>query len=160
MLPPLNGARISCDTHIIPTSAGSFSRRECHSRAKSSQMPVRHPLPSTEQSPPTWSTQSICFCCSVTKSRPTLCNPMKLQHTRLPCPLLSPGVCSDSCPLSQWCCLAISSSATHFSFVFTLSQHQGLFSNKSALHNTWPQCWSFSINPSNEYSALIPLRID
>ena len=62
MLPPLNGARISCDTHIIPTSAGSFSRRECHSRAKSSQMPVRHPLPSTEQSPPTWSTQSICFC--------------------------------------------------------------------------------------------------
>ena len=23
------------------------------------------------------------------------------QHTRLPCPLLSPGVCSNSCPLSQ-----------------------------------------------------------
>ena len=24
-----------------------------------------------------------------------------LQHTRLPCPLLSPRVCSNSCPLSQ-----------------------------------------------------------
>ena len=26
-----------------------------------------------------------------------------LQHTRLPCPSRSPGVCSNSCPLSQWC---------------------------------------------------------
>ena len=26
-----------------------------------------------------------------------------LQHARLLCPLPSPGVCSDSCPLSQWC---------------------------------------------------------
>ena len=41
-----------------------------------------------------------------------------------------------------------------------LSQHQGLFSNESALHITWPQCWSFSISPSNEYSGLIPFRID
>ena len=29
--------------------------------------------------------------------------PHGLQHTRLPCPLLSPNVCSNSCPLSQWC---------------------------------------------------------
>ena len=27
--------------------------------------------------------------------------PRGLQHARLPCPSLSPGVCSDSCPLSQ-----------------------------------------------------------
>ena len=26
-----------------------------------------------------------------------------LQHTRLPCPSLSPGVCSNSCPSSWWC---------------------------------------------------------
>ena len=26
-----------------------------------------------------------------------------LQHTRLPCPSLCPGVCSNSCPLRQWC---------------------------------------------------------
>ena len=41
--------------------------------------------------------------------------PHKLQHARLPCPLLSPGVCSSSCPLSQWCYLTISSSVALFS---------------------------------------------
>ena len=29
--------------------------------------------------------------------------PYRLQHTGLLCPSLSPGVCSDLCPLSQWC---------------------------------------------------------
>ena len=29
--------------------------------------------------------------------------PHGLQHTRPLCPSLSPGVCSNSCPLSQWC---------------------------------------------------------
>ena len=38
-----------------------------------------------------------------------------LRHARLPCPSLSPGVCSNSCPLSWWCHPAISSSATPFS---------------------------------------------
>ena len=40
-------------------------------------------------------------CCSVAKSRPTLSDPRGLQHTRLPCPPLSPGVCSNPCPLSR-----------------------------------------------------------
>ena len=39
-----------------------------------------------------------------------------LQHTRLPCPWLFPGVCSNPYPLSLWHCLTISSSATAFSF--------------------------------------------
>ena len=39
-----------------------------------------------------------------------------LEHARLLCPPRSPGVCSDSCLLSQWCYLTISSSATPFSF--------------------------------------------
>ena len=38
-----------------------------------------------------------------------------LQHTRLPCPSLSPRVCSDSCPSSWWCHPTISSSVTPFS---------------------------------------------
>ena len=38
-----------------------------------------------------------------------------LQHTRLPCPTLFPRVCSNSCPLSQWCHPIISSSVTFFS---------------------------------------------
>ena len=39
----------------------------------------------------------------------------ELQHARLPCPSLSPGVCSNSCPLSQWCHPTISSSVAPFS---------------------------------------------
>ena len=41
--------------------------------------------------------------------------PHGLQHTRLTCPSLSPGVCSNSCPLSQWCHLAILSPVAPFS---------------------------------------------
>ena len=37
--------------------------------------------------------------------------PRELQHARLFCPPVSPGVCSDSCPLSWWCYLTVSSSA-------------------------------------------------
>ena len=38
-----------------------------------------------------------------------------LQQASLPCPLLSSRVCSNSCPLSQWCLPTISSSVTPFS---------------------------------------------
>ena len=39
-------------------------------------------------------------------------SPHALQHTRLPCPSLSPGVCSDSCPLSRRCHPSISFSVS------------------------------------------------
>ena len=37
-----------------------------------------------------------------------------------------------------------------------------VFSNESVLHSRWPKDWSFSfsINPSNEYSGLISFRMD
>ena len=41
--------------------------------------------------------------------------PHGLQHARLPCPSLFPRVCSNSCPLSQWCYLTMSSSVIPFS---------------------------------------------
>ena len=41
--------------------------------------------------------------------------PYGLQHARLPCPSPTPGACSNSCPLSQWCHPTISSSVTLFS---------------------------------------------
>ena len=41
--------------------------------------------------------------------------PCGLQHTRLPCPSPSSGVCSNSCPLSQRCHPTISSSVILFS---------------------------------------------
>ena len=42
--------------------------------------------------------------------------PHGLQHVRLLCPLLFPRVCSNSCPLSQWCYLIISSSRHSINF--------------------------------------------
>ena len=41
--------------------------------------------------------------------------PHGLKHIRLLCPLLSPRVCSKSCPLSPWCHPTISSSVLRFS---------------------------------------------
>ena len=41
--------------------------------------------------------------------------PHGLQHTRLPIPSASPGICSNQCPLSWWCHPTISSSAAPFS---------------------------------------------
>ena len=57
---------------------------------------------------------SCCCCCSFTESSPTV-RLRGLQHTRLPCPSLSPRLCLDVCPSSQWCYLTTSSSATPFS---------------------------------------------
>ena len=52
------------------------------------------------------------FSCSVVSDS---LQPLELQHTRLLCPLLPLGVCSNSCPLCWWCQLTISSSVTPFS---------------------------------------------
>ena len=41
--------------------------------------------------------------------------PHGLQHARLPCPSPTPGTCSNSCPLSQWCHPTISPSVVPFS---------------------------------------------
>ena len=41
--------------------------------------------------------------------------PHESQHTRPPCPSPTPGVHSDSCPLSRWCHPAFSSSVVPFS---------------------------------------------
>ena len=90
-----------------------------------------------------------------------MCDSLWLQYTRLPCLSLSPGVCSNSCPLSRWCYLTISSSAAPF-FCLQSFSASGSFSKESALGIRWPKYWtfSFSINPSNEYSRLIFLRVD
>ena len=60
--------------------------------------------------------------------------PHGLQHTRPPCPSPTPGVYSNSCPLSQWCHPTISSSVVPISSTFNLSQHQGLFQWVSSSH--------------------------
>ena len=54
----------------------------------------------------------ISCCCSVASNS---LRPHGLQHARLPCPPLSPGVCSNSRPWSRWCRPTISHSVVPFS---------------------------------------------
>ena len=79
----------------------------------------------------------------------------------LHCPSLSPRVCSNSCSLSWWCYPTISSSVVPFSPAFNFPSIR-VSSNQSVLPIRWLKYWSFSfsINPSNEYSVLISFRID
>ena len=55
---------------------------------------------------------SVQFSCSVMSDSLW---PHGLQHTRPPCPSLTPRAYSNSCPLSQWCHPTISSSVIPFS---------------------------------------------
>ena len=84
-----------------------------------------------------------------------------LQHARLPCPSPNPRAYSNSCPLSRWCHPMISSC---HSLLLPPSIFPSIrvFSNESILHIRCPKYWSFSfsINPSNEYSGLISFRND
>ena len=56
----------------------------------------------------------------------SFCHPMDCSM-RLPSSSLSPGVCSNSCPLNQWCHVTISSSVTPSPPDLNLFQHQSLF---------------------------------
>ena len=79
--------------------------------------------------------------------------PHGLQQTRLPYPSLSPRVCWNSCPLSQWCLPTISSSVSPQSFpasgsfplswLFTLGgQSIGVSTSASVLQDwvVWSPC--------------------
>ena len=82
------------------------------------------------------------------------------QHTVITCPSLSPRVCSNSCPLSQWCHPTVSSSVAP-SYFQSSPESGRVFSCESTLHIRCPKCWifSFSISSSNEYSRLISFRM-
>ena len=74
---------------------------------------------------------------------------------------LFPGVCSNSCPLSQWCHPTISP-CHHLLLLPSIFPTIRVFSSKSALRIRWPENWSFSfsVSSSNEYSGLISFRMD
>ena len=59
-----------------------------------------------------WLVRSVQFSCSVLSDS---LRPHESQHTRAPCPSQTPRVYSNSCPSSQWCHPAISSSVIPFS---------------------------------------------
>ena len=80
---------------------------------------------------------------------------------RPPCPSPTPGVHSNSRPLSRWYHPAISSSVVPFSSC-PQSLPASVFSNESTLHMRWPKYWSFSFSiiPSKEHPGLISFRMD
>ena len=96
---------------------------------------------------------NLCLCyCSVAKSCPTLSYLMyHLKHTRLPCPSLLSRVCSNLCPLSQWCHPTISSSVTSFYSCPQVFPASGSF----------PVSWLFALGgQSNGASTLVlPMNI-
>ena len=101
---------------------------------------------------------SVQFSCSVMSNS---LRPHEPQHTRPPCPSPNPEVQPNSCPLSRWCHLAISSCHPLLLLPSKFSNIR-VFSNESALHIRWPKYWIFSFNifPSNEHPGLISFRMD
>ena len=78
-----------------------------------------------------------CHCCPVTKLCLILCNPMdhSMPGSR---PSWSPGICSNSHPLSQWCHPTISSSVNPLLLLPSIFPSIRVFSNERALHIRWP----------------------
>ena len=57
-----------------------------------------------------------------------------LEHTRLPCPSPSPGVCSNSRPASRWCIQPSYPLSSPSPLAFNLTLYQGLFQWVSSSH--------------------------
>ena len=112
----------------MPSSRGSSRPRDwtcvsCLLRWQASSLPLGLPVKLEVY---------IVVCCSVTESDSL--QPHELWHIVLSCPSLSPGVCLNSCPLSQWCHPTISSSVIPLPSCLQSFQHQGLFQWFSSSH--------------------------
>ena len=101
---------------------------------------------------------SIQFSCSVMTDS---LGPHESQHARPPCPSQTPGVHSNSCPLSQWCHPAILSSVVPFSSCLQSLPASGSFP-MSQLFSWGGQSTgvSASASPSNEHPGLTSFRMD
>ena len=104
-------------------------------------------------------TDSVWFSCSVVSDS---LRPHGLQHARLPCPSPIPRAYSNSCPSSQWCHAAISSSVISFSHLrsfpssgsFPVSQFFPSGGQSIGVSD------SASVLPVNKYSGLVSFRMD
>ena len=96
---------------------------------------------------------------SVAQSCPTLCDPMGCSTPGFPVlhylPEFAQTLSIESVTPSNHlilCCPLL--------FLPSIFPSIRVFSKELARHIRWPNYWSFSISPSNEYSGLIPFRID
>ena len=84
---------------------------------------------------------------------PNSLQPYWLKHTRLPCPSLCPGVCSNSCPLSWRHHPAISSSVTLLSSCPQSFQESG----------SSPMSWHFPSDGwstgASDLTSVLPMNI-
>ena len=91
--------------------------------------------------------------------------PHELQHARPPCSSATPGVHSNSCPLSHWC-QQKQDQGTIFCrpllILPPIPHSLRVISNESTLHMRWQKYCSFifSISPSNEQPGLISFTMD
>ena len=98
---------------------------------------------------------------SVLQSCPTLCDPMDCSTPGLPVhhqlPALLKLMSSESMMPSNYLILC-----RPLLLLLSIFPSIRVFSNESVLRIRWPKYWSFSfsINPSKEYSGLISFRID
>ena len=124
----------------------------------------------------------ICSCFSVTKSRPTLCDPMdcstsafSVQHYSWEFPQIYVHWVGDAIQPSYPLSSSISQSLLKLLSIESMMPSNYLilccpllllpsifpsirvFCNESALHIRWPKYWSFSvsISPSSEHSGLL-----
>ena len=86
----------------------------------------------------------------------TLCGPMSCNTLGLP--VTSPGVHTNSRPLSWWCHPAISSSVVPFSSCPQSFPESGSFQMSQLLPKY--SSFSFNISPSNEHPGLISFWMD
>ena len=77
------------------------------------------------------------------------------QHTRLPCPSPTPGVYSNSCPLSRWCHSTISSSVVPFCFCLQSFPASGSFQMSQFFTSGGQSIGSFSFSISLSKQFLV-----
>ena len=81
------------------------------------------------------------------------------QHARLPCPSLSPRVCSKSCPLSRWCRPTISTSIAPLTVCPQSFPASGSFPMIGSSHHV-AKILELHLQSFQGISGLISYRID
>ena len=105
-----------------------------------------------------WPYSKSCCCCSVVQSFPTLCDPMDCSTPGFP---VLHYLSEFAQTHVHWVHDAIQPSHPQLPLLLlSIFPSIRVFFNELALRIKWPQHWSFSISPSNEYSGLISFRID